>query len=216
MQEDINIIDNYRDLPIGDYQDILAICKDKDLEELDRSVKVMSILTRQTEDTLLNLPIHQFSSLCGKMEFLWKGLPTSASRIAKTYEVGKFTLVPVMDMRKITTAQYIDFQSFHQAGMEEHYVEILSCLLVPKGKKYNQDYDILEVQEAIRRDLNVHDATSLYAFFMVSSRDLMRDTLISSLGEVKRIKDKTKRKELEMKIREQLTILEKSGGGSPM
>ena len=48
------MIDNYKSLPIGDYQDILALCKDESLEELDRQVKILSILTKMDEDTLLN------------------------------------------------------------------------------------------------------------------------------------------------------------------
>ena len=148
--EDIKIIQSYRELPIGDYQDILALCKDESLEELDRQVKILSILTKVDEDTLLNLPIQEFKVLTSRMGFLEKDLPTKVTRLADSYKIGKFELVPVTDMRKVITAQYIDFQSFHQAGFEDHFVEILSCLLVPKGKKYNQDYDIIEVQDAIR------------------------------------------------------------------
>ena len=51
--EKIHIIDNYRELPIGDYQDILALCKDESLEELDRKVKILSILTKVDEDLSL-------------------------------------------------------------------------------------------------------------------------------------------------------------------
>ena len=166
--EEIHIIDNYRELPIGDYQDILALCKDESLEELDRQVKILSILTKVDEGTLLNLPIQEFKCLTNRMGFLEKKLPTKVSRLADSYRIGKFELIPVIDMRKVITAQYIDFQSFHQAAFEDHFVELLSCLLVPKGKKYNQDYDIIEVQDAIRRNLNLHDAASLYAFFIFS------------------------------------------------
>lgn len=34
-----------------------------------------------------------------------------------------------------------------------------------KGKKYNQDYDVIEVQNALRQHLSVVDAVSLFAFF---------------------------------------------------
>ena len=214
--EDIRIIQSYKELPIGDYQDILALCKDESLEELDRQVKILSILTKMDEDTLLNLPIQEFKVLTSRMGFLEKDLPTKVTRLADSYKIGKFELVPVTDMRKVITAQYIDFQSFHQAGFEDHFVEILSCLLVPKGKKYNQDYDIIEVQDAIRRDLNVHDAASLYAFFMFSCRESMKDMLTFSLQEAKKIKDKEKRKKIVEQIMQQMMILQSSGVGSPM
>lgn len=214
--EEIHIIDNYRELPIGDYQDILALCKDKSLEELDRQVKILSILTKVDEDTLLNLPIQEFKVLTSRMGFLEKDLPTKVSRLADSYRIGKFELIPVTDMRKVITAQYIDFQSFHQAGFEDHFVEILSCLLIPKGKKYNQDYDIIEVQDAIRKDLNVHDAASLYAFFIFSCRESIKDMLTFSLQETQKIKDKEQRERTISQIQEQMTLLNKIGGGLQM
>lgn len=210
------MIDNYKSLPIGDYQDILALCKDESLEELDRQVKILSILTKVDEDTLLNLPIQEFKVLTSRMGFLEKDLPTKVIKLADSYKIGKFELVPVTDMRKVITAQYIDFQSFHQAGFEDHFVEILSCLLVPKGKKYNQDYDIIEVQDAIRKDLNVHDAASLYAFFIFSCRESIKDMLTFSLQETQKIKDKEKREKIQGQIKDQIHLLETSGVGSPM
>lgn len=214
--EDIKIIQSYKELPIGDYQDILALCKDESLEELDRQVKILSILTKMDEDTLLNLPIQDFKVLTSRMGFLEKDLPTKVTRLEKSYKIGKFELVPVTDMRKVITAQYIDFQSFHQAGFEDHFVEILSCLLIPKGMKYNQDYDIIEVQDAIRKDLNVHDAASLYAFFIFSCRDSIKDMLIFSLQETQKIKDKEKREKIQGQIKDQIHLLATSGVGSPM
>ena len=214
--EDIKIIQSYRELPIGDYQDILALCKDESLEELDRQVKILSILTKMDEDTLLNLPIQEFKVLTSRMGFLEKDLPTKVTRLEKSYKIGKFELVPVTDMRKVITAQYIDFQSFHQAGFEDHFVEILSCLLVPKGKKYNQDYDIIEVQDAIRKDLNVHDAASLYAFFIFSCRESIKDMLTFSLQETQKIKDKEKREKIQGQIEDQIRLLMTSGVGSQM
>ena len=210
------MIDNYKSLPLGDYQDILALCKDESLEELDRQVKILSILTKVDEDTLLNLPIQDFKVLTSRMGFLEKELPTKVTRLENSYKIGKFELVPVTDMRKVITAQYIDFQSFHQAGFEDHFVEILSCLLVPKGKKYNQDYDIIEVQDAIRRNLNVHDAASLYAFFIFSCRDSIKDMLTFSLQETQKIKDKEKREKIQEQIKDQIHLLVTNGGGSPM
>ena len=210
--EDIKIIDNYRSLPLGDYQDIVAIDKDKTLDEVDRQVKILSILTGMDEDSILDLPIFEFKALAAKLAFL-EVLPTDNPRPAKTIVVGKFELEAVTDMRKVTTAQYIDFQSFHQLGVEEHLVEILSCLLVPKGKRYNQDYDIIEVQDAIRKDLNVFDAASLYGFFMISCKESIKDMLTYSLQEAKKIPDQRKREEVMMQIQRQQILLETSGVG---
>lgn len=212
---ELNIIDNYRDLMVGDYQDILAISKDESLEEIDRQVKIMSILTKTDEQTLLDLPIYDYKCLAARMAFL-EGILPGESRLAKSYKIGKFDLVPVTDMRKVSTAQYIDFQSFHQAGFENHFVEILSCLLVPKGKKYTQDYDVIEVQDAIRNNLNVFDAVSLYGFFIISCRESMRGILTFSLQEAKKIKNKETREKMIRQIQDQMSLLQTNGDGYPM
>ena len=208
------MIDSYKSLPIGDYQKILALCKDDGLEELDRQVKILSILTGIGEDEILDLPIQEFKVMTSRMGFLERDLPTEVTRLEESYRIGRFDLVPVIDMRKISTAQYIDFQSFHQAGCKEHFVEILSCILIPKGRKYNQDYDIIEVQDAIRRDLNVHDGASIYAFFMFSCRESIKDILTFSLQETKKIKDKAKKEKIQEQIRRQMRRLVTSGDGS--
>lgn len=212
--EDITIIDNYRDLSIGDYQEIVAICKDGSLEEIDKQVKMISILTGRTEDEILDLPIMEYKRLSARLSFLESELPGDKQRLADSYKIGKFDLIPVKDIRKVSTAQYIDFQSFHQAGFEEHFVEILSCLLVPKGMKYNTDYDIIEVQNAIRKEMNVYDALCLYGFFIVSCNESIKDMLIFSLQEAKGIKDREQRERMIRLISEQMTLLKTNGNGS--
>lgn len=207
MEKEIDIIDNYRSLPIGDYQDIVGICKNENLGELDKQVGIIAILTGKSEEEILDLPINDYKRLAAKTAFLAEGLPESKKMVAKCYTLSRFELIPVMDIREVTTAQYIDFQSFHQAGLEEHFVEILSTILVPKGKKYNQDYNIIELQTDIREGLSVQDAVSLYASFILSCRESMKDTLTFSLQEAKKIKDKTKREETERKLKGLMTLL---------
>lgn len=212
--EDIHIIDDYSRLTLGKYEDILRIDRDESLDDLDidKQVKILSVLTDMKEDDLLNLPIHQYKELVVKSNFL-KVAPTSPARVANSYKIGKFDLIPVTDMRKVTTAQYIDFKSFHQAGIDEHFAEIISCILVPKGKKYNQDYDVIEVQNEIRQNLYVHDGCSLYAFFLTSCVELTMDILTYSQSETMKLKDKEKRQTILEQIKTQMTRLRSNGDG---
>lgn len=214
-EEDITIIDNYRDLTLGDYQDICKIHNDETIDDLDKDIKVVSILTGKDEDTILDLPIVDYKKLTARLDFLAKGIPDNG-RVADSYIVGGYELIPVKDIRKVNTAQYIDFQTFHKVGMEEHFVEILSCLLVPKGKKYNQDYDILDVQSAIREEMNVYDGVSLYGFFMMSCKESIKDMLTFSLQEAQKLTDQDKRETMVAEIRRQMILLETDGVGLPM
>ena len=47
----MKIIDTYDKLPLGIYIDIMALCEDKDLEEDDRQLQIIALLTGETEDS---------------------------------------------------------------------------------------------------------------------------------------------------------------------
>ena len=160
----IKIIDNYRNLPIGKYLEILELSQDENVDALEQQVKTISILTGLTEQDVMNLPIMEYSELAGKTKFLEKQYDGKL-QVAKSYGLGGYELIPVKDFTKITTAQYVDYQTFSKEG-DKYIVESLSTLLIPKGKKYNDGYDIADVHKAIRENLSVADVLSLSAFFL--------------------------------------------------
>ena len=179
------MIDNYKDLKIGKYLEILEACKAGG-DELETQVTLIAALSGKTETEILNMPISEYSALARSASFLTKA-PELPEKPAKAYEVGGFRLVPVMDAGKITTAQYIDFQTLAKQK-DSKVVEILSCLLVPEGKRYNEGYDIADVQKAIREDMSVADAMGAYAFFLESCKKSTRATLYCSAVKVARKK----------------------------
>ena len=95
-------------------------------------------------------------------------------------------------------------------------MEFLSVILVPKGHRYNDGYDIIEVQRAIREEMSVSDGVSLAGFFLTWCRKSIVDSLNYSKQEAMGIKDKTRREEILKKIREQEELLRTSGDGSQM
>lgn len=188
-------IDNYRDLSLRKYEQIIQANKIE--SDIDRQVAVIAILTDLSEREVLNLPISEYTELATKTTFLTKEM-ARIPRPAHRYKVGNFTLIPTTDLRKVTTAQYIDFQNY-APGADEKLVEILSCFLIPEGYKYNDGYDVIEVQDAIR-DLSVQDAVSLSAFFLHKYAALIRGTRISLEKMLKRERNP----ETRAKIREKL------------
>lgn len=209
----MKIIDNYRDLPFGVYLEICEIDKREDIEELHKQVRIISILSGMAENDIYNLPIDEYKELAMKMSFLSKPYDGEVL-IAKSYTIGRWQLIPTQDFRKITTAQYIDFQTFAAEG-EKRIIEILSTMLVPKGKKYNQDYDVMELQQCLREYLSVADALSLFAFFFVQFNLLIKDSLTYSKQQVMSLKDKEK-KEILLKRIQQTEDLLRDGVGLPM
>ena len=211
-----DIIKDYNHLPLGKYMDIQKVIQSADVnaleDEMQMQVKFISILTDMTEDEVLNLPIGEYKVLASHSKFL-EDTPAIGRRLANTYICGDFTLIPTKDARKVTTAQYIDFQTYCKMGFEEHYVEVLSVLLIPKGKRYNTDYDVVEVQDAIRRDLSVTDAVTIFGFFLKSSAQSIASTLNYCKKMVKKMPPSEQREVLMKKILEAETLSPTSGDG---
>ena len=208
----MKIIDNYRKLPIGKYNEIVKLCE-TEMDEVDRKVKIVGILTGLTDDEVLALPITDFTECCAKAKFIDLPCPeTLIPSVSKSYPVGGFNLVPVTDMRKVTTAQYIDFLAFSK-DKEHNIVEMLSCFLVPKGMDYNEGYDILDVHNAIKEEMSVAEVLALLAFFFGSWTRSINSTLSSSERMARRVKDKGKRQMMMERIEELRSTI--SGVGSP-
>ena len=196
----IKIIDNYRNLPVGKWLEILELSKDENVDELEQQVKTIAILTGLTEDEVLGLPIMEYKSLAGKTKFLEKEYEGKL-QIAKSYGLNGMELIPVKDFSKITTAQYVDYQTFSKEG-DMYLVQTLSTLLVPKGKKYNDGYDMDAVQQAIRDNLSVADVVSLYAFFLTKWVKSIKDSQTYLDKEIKKIPNKLMREKLMKQMQE--------------
>lgn len=173
-------IDNYRDLPVGKYEEIVRLCEEE-MGEVDRKVAILSVLTGKTEDEILHLPLPTFTEYSKKSRFLEHECPDNLiPAVRRSYALGGFVLVPVTDIRKITAAQYIDFQTFSKEK-EKRMVEMLSCFLVPRGMDYNEGYDVLEVHDAIRNEMSVAELLALVAFFFGRFLKSTRNTLTYSI-----------------------------------
>ena len=210
----MDIIDNYNRLTLGQYIEIQEISKDESLEDIDRQVQILSVLTGMPSEEILHLPIHDYKELVVKSQFL-NPENITYHPIAKKYILGKFELIPCRDYRKLETGQYIDFQTY-APDLDRYLVEFLSVILVPKGHRYNDGYDILEVQKAIREEMSVSDGVSLAGFFLTWCSRSIKDSLNYSKRMAMGIKDKTRREEMLKRIGEQEKVLETDGDGSPM
>ena len=196
----IKIIDNYRNLPVGKWLEILELSKDENVDALEQQVKTIAILTGLTEDEVLDLPIVEYRELASKTMFLEKEYDGKL-QIAKSYGLNGMELIPVKDFNKITTAQYVDYQTFSKEG-DMYLVQTLSTLLVPKGKKYNDGYDMDAVQQAIRDNLSVADVLSLYAFFLTKWVKSIKDSQTYLDKEIKKIPNKLMREKLMKQVQE--------------
>ncbi len=208
------MIQNYDALTVGKYEAIQRALRDHADDIHRRNLAILSVLTGKSEAELLDMPVPKFRALMDKASFLRR--PLRAAPVRKTYTLGEMTLHPVADIDKMTTAQYIDFQSF--AGQPEEPVAMLvSCFLLPEGRRYNTDYDMAEVHRVIRDFMPIAEARGLLAFFFETSRRSMLRTLRSSVATLKKTarKDKARRKQIAtsmLKLRLSILLLNDGAG----
>lgn len=209
------MITSYKELPLGRYMDIVAAVE-KTEDPLQRQVAVVALLGGISEDEVLDLPVAEYKAMLVAGAFIEQPCPERLMKVADTYRLGKYELIPTKDFRNITTAQYVDYLSFVKdtRGVEQNAAQILSVFLIPKGCKYNEGYDIADVQRVIRDTMSVADALALTAFFL---RRYVK-SIKASLGFSRRLLQRMKgqRAETLEERLQSLTLLTRSGDGSPM
>jgi hypothetical protein len=197
------MIKSFNELNLSKFREIQQIAKEGG-EELEMNIRILSVLSDISVDDLCAMPITEVSTLMGGLAFLCEPMP--AEKVANKYKIGDITLCPSFDVTKFTTAQYVDFQEFMKAP-DDNQVGILSCLLVPKGKKYNVDYDIDEVRKLISDNISVTTSNAIFTFFLTRLQRSIVNTLRSSAKAVERLQPKTE--EAKMKTEEaKHTIME--------
>lgn len=207
------MIDSYAKLPIGKYLELCRI--DPALPDIDRQVEMVSILTDIPADDLFNMPVTDYSALAVKTGFLGEELPQPQERVMKEYRLGDFVLVPHVDVRKMTTAQFVDFQAYVK-DPDKYFVEILTVFLIPKGCKYNNGYDVMQVRDVISDNLSILLAQDLRAFFFGRCRDYAKAIQIYLTWQARKIRNKEKREEMKKLISQAKTNFKTAGDGFAM
>ena len=195
------MIDNYTNLPLGLYLDIDAVLQ-SDAEDIDKQVRIIALLDGTTPEAVLALPLKDYSAKAAATDFLRHDCPpiSAPSRVIS----GDLVLIPTKDFTNITTAQYVDFQTFSKGGTAK-LPELIAVLLVPEGRNYNDGYDVAQVVRVVR-DLPLPVALGLSAFFFGQLVQSIQASL-TSLELAAKSLPKRRRVELERKAEDLQGIL---------
>lgn len=200
------MIDNYESMKYATFLQLVKVCEEA-TDDTDRTVSVLSILTGKTVDDLLGIEISEYQRLVQLAQFIER-TPTNVP-VRQEYKLGEMVLVPTLLVKHMTAGQYIDFQGFIKE--EGHDFELLSCLMVPKGHKYLDGYEIEDVQATLKAHLLTRDAIALKSFF-VASLVASIPTIITSSGELRKKLTREQRRKMRRASRAIASL--KSGVGS--
>ena len=187
------MIDNYTDLTLSLFLEVDRVLR-SEADEIDKQVAIIALLSGKDESGILAMPLPDYSALAAKTDFLRHECPPASapSRLI----CGGFTLIPTQDFTKITTAQYVDFQTFSKGGVDK-LAELLAVLLIPEGCKYNEGYDFTDVVKAVG-SVPLPVALGLSAFFFGALSASIQASLTSLESAAKSL-PKRRRAELERK-----------------
>ena len=166
-----------------------------DDEALEININLLSILCDVSVDEIEDLPLTEFSKLVKQTEFL-KEMPKVD--IKDSYVINGKKYVLCANVSKMTTAQYIDYQTLIK-NADKNVKELLSVFLIPKGKKYGE-YDLEEVMSDIYNYFPIADARAVSFFFTLVLQSLTKATLISLERRTKKELKKSKTKDGKEKI----------------
>ena len=115
-----------------------------------------------------NLPISEFVNATKRLSFLSDEIETKTP--PKNLELNGRKYIVDCLLGRISTAQYIDFQN-HLKGND--IAVTLSVFIIPKGHKYNDGYDMLQVIDDIK-SIPIPIVNSLSFFFSRQFKESMR------------------------------------------
>lgn len=206
------MIDSFNKMTIKVYREVKEIIENYSNADDDYQMKVelIAVLNDMEVEDVLDLSLTTFNVLVQSLGFLYE-MPQKRMPLTK-YKLGGIELEAMLDIHNMTAGQFIDYQNFVK-DVDKYMVELLSVFLIPKKHKYNDGYDIMEVQKVINENLSIVDAWNLSAFFLEWFNSLLKVTVSCLSKKLTKMMKKEKNKEIQEKYKQALEHLEKSGDG---
>ena len=206
------MINNYKDLTVEKYLQLQEMDWTS-MEEIDIQSTMISILADMDVDDVLDLPINEYRKMAAQLQFMTVEPKVKPRKIDKVKINGKEFYV-LKDVKNMTAGQYIDYQSYIQQNDIKMLPYTLSCVIIPKGKKYGEVDAIEDIMQ-----LSVEEALTIANFFMNKSRSLTRGTLLylewMMKKKARKMKDETMKQKMEEAVKSihSLRSLTKDGDG---
>ena len=206
------------DLPLAKYLKTLEIFNDASLSDLDKNIEILAIYADTTVDSILKLRPDVVEEYFADMSNSISSYKPSNSKRPKKIKINDQVYTINYNVGKLNMAQYIDFQ---QIIVKKNYLEnlpaLLSIFIIPKGHKYNDDYDIIELRNILENNITLDEALSIIFFSKMKSISLIKLKLLYYRSMLKIMRWTTKDKQTKEMLRmteNQLSMLESNLTGT--
>ena len=126
---------NWNKITVRQYQDILPIITDEALSDLDKLVKVISILTGYSEDVIDSWSIDKLNDYRNLFEFDFK--KEAKKRIKVNGRYYRFN----WEVNKLKAARYIEAKTFVGDGLFQNLHKIMASCVMPQRKVMGLYFD---------------------------------------------------------------------------
>lgn len=162
----------WKDINIKKFKEINSILKDETLTDVEKEISLISIIFNLDEDDLYDMDLNTLKTYSTQIAFIEEFEP-DYGKCPKIDKVGDIEVSVDYNLSHFTVAQYIDFMANIQSK-EPDIARLLACILIPKGHKYNVDYDLEAFIKQIEINLNIYDAESMLFFYIIESLRLLK------------------------------------------
>lgn len=196
---------NWTELPLRKYVEITDIYTNTGISDEDRLLYVIQVIF---DVNPLKLTMPELQKYIKEIDFLKQPIPKV--RIRNTYILGNTKYILQKDLKDISVAQWVDYQSYMKDGSGvDNFHNILSVLFFPEGcEEYGEGFDLLKVKEDISNHLSVADAMAISTFFLHYRTKLSVLSLLYIRKKMlKGITDRTMRRRIRRTIRRAMVDL---------
>lgn len=191
-------------ITIEKHKQIQRLLKENNVEDMQEiQAELLAIYADTDIDTIMSYPLTKYHKLVERFyNDYFTDFSKAEPKIKDKYTAGDMVLVPMLDFTQITVAQMMDF-SVLSVDPIENIEKLLAIFLIPKGKKYNDGYDLMEVQKAIL-GMPFNELSPLLAFFLRWFNGCRNAIQISCLEEVRKQTKKIKRIQRKQKMKRKI------------
>lgn len=200
---------NWQQISINDYMELQEIVNREDA--VDVEVGLVALLCGVDEDEIGKLPILEYQRLRREAQFI-ASFPEVHNKAPKIITIGDKKYEVITNMRKLTTAQYIDFQTYLKMGDGiDNLPNLLSVFILPKGSKYgDESYDVDKLKNDIKEYLPATTAFEMCGFFQKTFLNSIKNILFYL--ELKMRKAKTEKEKEVKKALQEIRLAIRGGG----
>lgn len=177
-------IKGWEEVTIAQYYKLREIAEDEELDNISKEVKYISEIYGISENDVWGMELSNIGELRKNIGWL-NSAEFPHKQIYGTIAINGTEYVIPKNLNAMTYAQYVDFQSYYlKKDME---AELLSVFIVPKGKRYNTDYDLDQTISDIREYVSIATYKNIiYNFFRLSLH--LTDNTVAFLKAQKKVR----------------------------